>query len=57
LDEPDGRKDEEEELQELGLPVLRHVDEEVRRCHEVDIRHGWLAVLQELFVVVRMTGE
>src|SRR5690606_17924185 len=50
-------EDEQEELEELGLPVLRHVDEEARGGDEVPEGQGRQAVLGALLVRVRVPGQ
>lgn len=51
LDEPDGRRDEQEELQVLGLPVLRDVHDERRGGDELEVADAGFPVAGLLLVV------
>lgn len=57
LNQPDRGEDEEEELEELGLPVLGDVDEEVGGSDELEVPDGRLVVLLQLLVRVGMAGD
>lgn len=57
LHEPDRRRDEDGELQELGLPVLQHRAAEVGRDHVLPPRERLLPVLCVLRAVVVLAGK
>ena len=57
LHEPDRRGDEQEELQELRLPVLRHVDAEVRRGDELSEADAGHPVVGEFGIVAEVAGD
>src|SRR5690606_24194437 len=57
LDEPDGRGDEDEELEEFGLPVLRDVDEERGGRDEVPESERRLTVHRKIRILLGQSCE